>query len=115
MKKTDKIKKTIVSSRTYRLFTIENGSVNVLAERTYRERPTLKELEEEFGLKKIFVDTISENKTTYECSLEDFLKIAKEVGTNETAEKTEVAETVETNENTETVETNETKKHKRNK
>lgn len=75
------VKYTAVESRTFNVYSFEDDIAVFLEtiEVKGSKCPNKSELKKKYGIKKVIVSEISKKKVTYECSLEEFIKIAKKV------------------------------------
>ena len=75
------VKHTVVESRTFNVYSFEDDIAVFLEtiEVKGSKRPSEADLKKKYRIKKIIVSEISKKKVTYECPLEEFIKIAKKV------------------------------------
>lgn len=75
------VKYTTVESRTFNVYSFEDDIATFLETIEIKggKRPNETELKKKYGIKKIIVSEVSKKKVTYECPLEDFIKVAKKV------------------------------------
>ena len=79
-KKTSTVKHTIVTSRTYTVYSFDKGITTYLDTiSTDGKRPTEKELCEKYEVNKVILEEKEVIKKTYELDVDTFMEIATEV------------------------------------
>ena len=79
-KKTNTVKRTVVVSRTYTVYSFDKGIATYLDTiETDDKRPTEKELCEKYEVNKVILEQKEAVKKTYELDLNTFMELATEV------------------------------------
>ena len=79
-KKTNTVKRTVVVSRTYTVYSFDKGIATYLDTiETDDKRPTEKELCEKYEVNKVILEQKEAVKKTYELDLNTFMELAIEV------------------------------------
>lgn len=76
MSKTSYVTRRVIENKEYKVYKVEGTQLELLDTIEIKGKVSERELAEKFGVSKVFVDCVKENKSIYGVPVDEFMKIA---------------------------------------